>query len=590
MTTPGNDYPPSVTIDEQSDIAEDGATVSAASDTLHSVTNVVTWPMVREATATDPTLSQLMRTLQDGMPKRQSLPADLRPFHRYSASLSCIDGVILLGQRIVVPISLRKAVLSALHAAHQGIGAMSQRATDSVFWPGISADITRTREECEHCHRIAKSNAMQPPSDITPADYPFQKVCCDYFHHNNTEYVVLVDRYSNWPMVFKADSGAEGLVKRLREAFVTFGIPEELTSDGGPQFRAGKTQDFLTSWGVHHRISSVANPHANCRAEVAVKTVKRMLMDNTGPTGSLDVDKFQRAMLIYRNSIDHETNSSPAMVLFGRPIRDPIPIPMGRCCPHQTWQETMHNREIALAKRHSREKEKWSQNTRQLPPLQVGDHVYLQNLIGNHPRRWERTGVVIEVRQFHQYAIRIDGSGRVTLRNRQHLRKFTPFNSSKSTYAVTKLEDAIETQQATLHTPPPQSPSPPLPPPALITNGCAKPTPTYDRIPDPTNPSEPGSFNRGCMEPSPETENQLEPAITTETLKDPATTQERRADPSPTPPTATDGPGPTSPSGPSPRGKPGKKVPLALRRLLPHNEAGAKCSEPPSRPSMKDYK
>ena len=591
MSTSGGDHSQSAAIDEQSDVAEDSATVSAASDTLYSVTNVVTWPMVREATASDPTLSQLMHILQAGMPKRQSLPADLRPFHRYAASLSCIDGVILLGQRIVVPTPLRKDVLSALHAAHQGVGAMCQRATDSVFWPGMSADITRIREECEHCHRIAKSNAMQPPSDITPADYPFQKVCCDYFHHNNIEYVVLVDRYSNWPMAFKADSGAEGLVKRLREAFVTFGIPEELTSDGGPQFRAGKTHDFLTSWGVHHRISSVANAHANCRAEIAVKTVKRMLMDNTGPTGSLDVDKFQRAMLIYRNSIDQETNSSPAMVLFGRPIRDPIPIPMGRYCPHQTWQETMHNREIALAKRHSREKEKWSQSTRQLPPLQIGDHVYLQNLIGNHPRRWERTGVVIEVRQFHQYVIRIDGSGRVTLRNRQHLRKFTPFNSTKI-HAVTKLQSAIETQKPTRHTALPQSPLP-LPPPAPTPNGCAKPTPICGWIPVPANPSEPGSSSHSCMEPSPTTDNRLVPASTTEMYNALATPQEGRTDQSPHTPTAakeTDRPGPTPFSGPSTHGTPGKKLPLALRRLLPHNESGAKSSEPSRRPSRKDSK
>ena len=37
-----------------------------------------------------------------------------------------------------------------------------------------------------------------------------------------------------------------------------------------------------------------------------------------------------------------------------------------------------------------------------------------------------KTGVVIEVRQYHQYVIRIDGSGRITLRNRKFLWKFTP--------------------------------------------------------------------------------------------------------------------------------------------------------------------
>ena len=260
---------------------------------------------------------------------------------------------------------------------------------------------------------------------------------------NHHEYVVVVDRYSNWPMVFRSEDGASGLVKRLREVFVTFGVPEELTSDGGPQFTAGKTQEFLKSWGVHHRLTSVANPHANCRAEIGVKTVKRMLMDNASPGGSIDVDSFQKAMLIYRNSIDPETKASPAMIIFGRPIRDAIPIPMGRYCPHTTWTETLAHREQALAKRHSREHEKWGQHTKVLPPLRVGDHVYMQNLTGNHPRRWERTGSVVEVKQHHQYVVKIDGSGRLTLRNRQHLRKFIPFRTGNRD---TFIESLIPTE------------------------------------------------------------------------------------------------------------------------------------------------
>jgi len=199
--------------------------------------------------------------------------------------------------------------------------------------------------------------------------------------------------------------------------------------------------------------------------------------------------------------------------------------------------------------------------------------------------------VVIEVRQFHQYVIRIDGSGRVTLRNRQHLRKFTPFNSTKI-HAVTKLQSAIETQKPTRHTALPQSPLP-LPPPAPTPNGCAKPTPICGWIPVPANPSEPGSSSHSCMEPSPTTDNRLVPASTTEMYNALATPQEGRTDQSPHTPTAakeTDRPGPTPFSGPSTHGTPGKKLPLALQRLLPHNESGAKSSEPSRRPSRKDSK
>ena len=370
-------------------------------------------------------------------------------------------------------------ILRALHSAHQGVGAMCTRAADSVFWPNITTDITRIREECTHCHRAAKSNSMQPPCDITPPDYPFQRICADYFSFNNTEYVLIVDRYSSWPTVHRSESGADGLTKRLRETFVTFGIPEELTSDGGPQFTAGKTQEFLKSQGVHHRLTSVANPHGNCRAEVAVKTVKCMLMDNTGPTGSLDADQFQRAMLVLRNTIDPETRASPALILFGRPIRDPIPIPMGRYCPHSTWKEMLAHREQALAKRHAREHARWSEQTKLLQPLKVGDRVYIQNLVGNHPRKWERTGVVVETRQFHQYVVRIDGSGRVTLRNRQHLRKFTPFHKSPDTVVKeltaplpysSPAESVNNSSRPCTLTPPTVQPHP-----AESTNNCSKP-------------------------------------------------------------------------------------------------------------------
>ena len=70
--------------------------------------------------------------------------------------------------------------------------------------------------------------------------------------------------------------------------------------------------------------------------------------------------------------------------------------------------------------------EQLSEHTRHLPPLRVGDSVRLQNQIGPHPTKWDKTGLIIEVRQFDQYVIRVDGSGRVTIRNRKFLRKFIP--------------------------------------------------------------------------------------------------------------------------------------------------------------------
>ena len=75
--------------------------------------------------------------------------------------------------------------------------------------------------------------------------------------------------------------------------------------------------------------------------------------------------------------------------------------------------------------------------------MKIGNIVSLQNQAGPRAKKWDKTGVIIEVLPFDQYRIRVDGSGRVTLRNRQFLRRLGHDDSITDT-APTQPVDTLD--------------------------------------------------------------------------------------------------------------------------------------------------
>ena len=144
-------------------------------------------------------------------------------------------------------------------------------------------------------------------------------------------------------------------------------------------------------------------------------------------------DKFFRALMQHRNTPDPDTGLSPAQVLFGRPVRDFMPILPGKFKPQEGWRLAQEDREKALRLRYCRGKENLSEHTKKLPKLSVGDRVLIQNQWGTPKvaRRWDRSGVVLEAEEYDQYKVRVDGSGRITVRNRRFLRKVTPYQQQQ---------------------------------------------------------------------------------------------------------------------------------------------------------------
>ena len=134
---------------------------------------------------------------------------------------------------------------------------MNERARSCVYWPGITSDVSSYKKSCITCRENGPSQQRGPPVEAHTPSLPFEAIVADYFKLSGHNYLVIGDRLSGWTEIMKilessSTSGARGLKAALRQVFARFGVPEEIASDGGPEFVAQETKNFLNSWGVKH--------------------------------------------------------------------------------------------------------------------------------------------------------------------------------------------------------------------------------------------------------------------------------------------------------------------------------------------------
>ena len=69
-------------------------------------------------------------------------------------------------------------------------------------------------------------------------------------------------------------------------------------------------------------MSSAYYPESNGRAEVVVKSAKRLLLSNIDASGSLNGEEFLKAMLQLKNTPDHHCSLSINEIIYGHPLKD----------------------------------------------------------------------------------------------------------------------------------------------------------------------------------------------------------------------------------------------------------------------------
>jgi Integrase core domain. len=142
----------------------------------------------------------------------------------------------------------------------------------------MTHEIKQFIARCPECVSMLPSQAHEPIlSAASTAEYPMQAVSTDLFDCLGKTYVIMVDRYSGFPFISRLSSTTtEAVWSKLMGWFQDFGIPGQIKSDGGPQYR----QQFSTLCAennIIHEQSAPYHPESNGLAEAAVKSVKALL-------------------------------------------------------------------------------------------------------------------------------------------------------------------------------------------------------------------------------------------------------------------------------------------------------------------------
>ena len=82
-----------------------------------------------EATAKDPALRLLTDPAHEGWPKTiRDCPCSIQPYWYFRDEITCKNGILYKGARLIMPKSEHKSTLKVLHMGHYAIDKMSLRA------------------------------------------------------------------------------------------------------------------------------------------------------------------------------------------------------------------------------------------------------------------------------------------------------------------------------------------------------------------------------------------------------------------------------------------------------------------------------
>ena len=171
-------------------------------DAIQSMTDIpecVYIPQIQQASAQDEHLQHLKNYIIAGWPStKHKFHSALRPYWSYRADLAVIDGVVMKGRCIIIPVVLKQQVLDQLHLNHMGIKKTKLLTCESVYWVDINTDIDKHIKSCNTCLEFQQMQSKEKIVHHNILLRPWEVLGADVFHFNNKNYLCIIDDHSKF--------------------------------------------------------------------------------------------------------------------------------------------------------------------------------------------------------------------------------------------------------------------------------------------------------------------------------------------------------------------------------------------------------
>lgn len=370
-----------------------------------------------QASAADPELGTIREALATG--DWTEVPPEYK-ISQIKDQLLRLDDLILRGDRILVPKSLRERIVQTAHIGHQGSTSMKAQLRSRLWFPGLDKMIDKVVRGCKFCTMMSLADKPGPMTRRQPTE-PWQDIAMDFKEGlPNGESILVVVCYTTRyiQIEYMKNPTSEMVIQALLKMFSSFGIPHSLTADNGSQFRSKEFREFCKAYDIHLNLSTPYWPEQNGAVERQNRNIGKRIKISIAEGTDWKRDLYEY-LLLYHATPQETTGVSPSKLMFNREMNGLLPTMND---PTSIFHEGEAERDMVL-----KEAKKCYADERRgakANDLSLGDTVLMKNIKrGALQPNFSAEEFEVTRIQGNEVDIKSTSSDKLYKRNRAHLKK-----------------------------------------------------------------------------------------------------------------------------------------------------------------------